>query len=77
MPISLSLNVSGQPGGAQGVLMTSLPVAPTTNTTTTTSAATMVLTNSASGASASSVLSLPVGKFKLMPYLLTLTPVRL
>lgn len=61
VPISLSLNVSGQPG-TQGVLMTSLPVAPTTNTTTTTSAATMVLTNSASNSNSGGVLSLPVAQ---------------
>ncbi|KAL0273255.1 UNVERIFIED_CONTAM: hypothetical protein PYX00_005968 [Menopon gallinae] len=61
VPISLSLNVAGQPGNTQGVIMTSLPVAPTTNTnTTTTSASTMVLTNAGSSSSTGSILSLPV-----------------
>lgn len=60
MPISLSLNVTGQGGSTQGVLMTSLPVASTTTATTSTSP--VVLTNSPSTGSGGNVLSLPVGK---------------
>lgn len=63
VPISLSLNVAGQAGGTQGVLMTSLSVAPTANTSTTSSASPMVLTNAGNAGSGGNVLSLPVGKF--------------
>ncbi|KAK6637648.1 hypothetical protein RUM44_008070 [Polyplax serrata] len=63
VPISLSLNVAGQAGGTQGVLMTSLSVAPTANTSTTSSASPMVLTNAGNAGSGGNVLSLPVAQF--------------